>query len=110
MDYQEVVAKLRSTKSRSKRELLDTAANFIEGLAEESFRLYQAERERSKGCLYCDGTEEDLYFHEGACSQMNDVVYISGNQINCDFGCKAWGSFEIKFCPMCGRKLEVEKN
>ena len=57
-------------------------------------------------CEYCNGMEADLFFQEGACRQMNDNVYITGNSIVCDFGCKAYASFEIKFCPVCGRKLE----
>ena len=61
---------------------------------------------RELGCEYCDGTEKELYYQDGACHQMNDAVYISENRIECDFGCKAWGAFEIHFCPMCGRKLK----
>lgn len=64
------------------------------------------QEQREQGCEYCDGTEKDLYYQDGACAQMIDLVYISGNRIECDFGCKAWGSFEIKYCPMCGRKLK----
>ena len=64
------------------------------------------QEQREQGCEYCDGTEKDLYYQDGAYSQMNDLVYISGNRIECDFGCKAWGAFEINFCPMCGRKLK----
>lgn len=63
------------------------------------------QEQREQGCEYCDGTEKDLYYQDGACAQMIDLVYISGNRIECDFGCKAWGAFEINFCPMCGRKL-----
>lgn len=89
-------------KDRLTQALTDARAFY-----EEGYRAALREQEqREQGCLYCDGTEGDLYFHEGACPQMNDVVYISGNQIHCDFGCKAWGAFGIKFCPMCGRRLE----
>lgn len=64
------------------------------------------QEQRELGCEYCDGTETDLYYQDGACHQMNDRVYIAGNRVECDFGCKAWGAFEIRFCPMCGRKLK----
>ena len=46
-DYKELIAKLRSTKSQSKRKMLDDAADAIEGLQrqldhKEEIRLAQA--------------------------------------------------------------------
>lgn len=40
-NYKGIVEKLRSTKSESKRILIDTAANMIEAYSDEMFRLYQ---------------------------------------------------------------------
>lgn len=88
--------------------LMDSSYDGVYEALDMVISVLREQEERSKGCEYCDGTETDLYFHEGACQQMNDLVYLSGNSLVCDFGCKVYASIEIKFCPMCGRKLEVD--
>lgn len=60
-DYKELIAKLRATKSQSKRKMLDDAADAIEHLQrqldhKEEIRLQQAEtimelRREREGCL-----------------------------------------------------------
>jgi hypothetical protein len=45
---EQVVSALRATKSKSKRFLLDTAANMIEAFSNEMFRLYQENLELKK--------------------------------------------------------------
>lgn len=69
------------------------------------------EREdRNSGCEFCDGSERSMLFRIGACAAMNDEVYVSGDAIIIDFGCKAYDTVKIGFCPMCGRKLKGEDN
>lgn len=68
------------------------------------------EEERHNGCEFCDGSERSMLFRKGACAAMNDDVYVSGNAIIIDFGCTAYDTVKIGFCPMCGRKLEGEDN
>lgn len=68
--------------------------------------LENEQNERSKGCEFCDGSERSMLFRIGACAAMNDEVYVSGDAIIIDFGCKAYDTVKIGFCPMCGRKLK----
>ena len=83
---------------------------------EESLRhvmcaeLENEQNERSNGCEFCDGSERSMLFRKGACAAMNDEVYVSGDAIIIDFGCKAYDTVKIGFCPMCGRKLKGADN
>lgn len=36
----------------------------------------------------------------------NTDVYISNDALVFDIGCHSFGTAKIKFCPMCGRRLE----
>ena len=49
------------------------------------------------GCEFCND-------HNGIGSRDEDI-YISGNILRIDIGCYAYSQVEIKFCPMCGRRL-----
>ena len=51
MTYQEVIAKLRFTKSESKRILLDTAADMIEELLREQLERRKHTEDLSDGAL-----------------------------------------------------------
>lgn len=70
----------------------------------------QEREERARGCEFCDGTERSMLFRKGACDSMNDDVYISGDAIIIDYGCKAYDTVKIRFCPMCGRPLKGADN
>ncbi len=70
----------------------------------------QEREKRSKGCEFCDGTERSMMFRKGECAAMNDEVYVSGDAIIIDYGCKAYDTVKIGFCPMCGRPLKGEDN
>ena len=70
----------------------------------------QEREKRSKGCEFCDGTERSMMFRKGECAAMSDEVYVSGDAIIIDYGCKAYDTVKIGFCPMCGRPLKGEDN
>lgn len=57
------------------------------------------------GCEYCKHSESIYHHSSGIHDSMDEDVYISGNNIVVDIGCHSYGTEEIKFCPMCGRKL-----
>ena len=69
-------------------------------------------------CDYCNGTEKP-FFHENNYEpheSMQSWIIISESKeskrhlIEVDLwdGANAYAAFEINYCPMCGRKLEVE--
>ena len=65
----------------------------------------QREREeRSKGCEYCREAE-NIYYHAGAVNSLDELVYITGDDLVVDIGCRFYLSASIKFCPVCGRRL-----
>jgi hypothetical protein len=102
-NYKEIVEKLRSTKSESKRKLLDEAADTIERLEAERNELAIAalreQEERSKGCIHCS-QESDIPLP----TDMG-FTWISGNELQ-----NSYGECVIKFCPMCGRKLYISED
>ena len=51
---------------------------------------------------------KDLLFRQGKCEAMCDHVYVSVSELICDYGCKAYDSININYCPMCGRPLKGE--
>ena len=57
------------------------------------------------GCEYCKDSESVYHHSSGIHDSMDEDVYISGNNIVVDIGCHSYGTAEIKFCPMCGRRL-----
>ncbi len=54
--------------------------------------------ERGKGCNYCLQTWPDR-----AAAGVSDIWH--GNKLSVGYGVYR----EIKFCPMCGKRLEVEQ-
>lgn len=61
--------------------------------------------QNTEGCEYCN-TSESIYHHSSAIhDSMDEDVYVSGNVLVVDIGCHTYGTTDIKFCPMCGRKL-----
>ena len=67
----------------------------------EAFRLLLNEQEeRIKGCPYC------LYL-EPLCRPDGDIIAIETDGKRYVIEGDYW-SFDIKFCPMCGRKLDEE--
>lgn len=72
--------------------------------------LEKEEKERNRGCEFCDGEERNMLFRKGACAAMNDEIYVSGDAIIIDYGCKAYDAVKIGFCPMCGRRLKGVDN
>ena len=92
MSTTELVAKLRSTKSESKRKLLDEAADTIERLEAERNELAIAalreQEERSEGCDRCsEKLSKDFPFSPAERQRL---------------------TLHSKHCAWCGRKLEVE--
>lgn len=57
------------------------------------------------GCEYCKHSESIYHHSSGIHDSMDEDVYISGNNIVVDIGCHSYGTEEIKFCPMCGRRF-----
>lgn len=114
--YKELVDKLRTEslyKDKATLEIMDLcmdAAEAIDILQSELERVKRELEERSNGCEFCDGSERSMLFRKGACAAMNDEVYVSGNAIIIDFGCTAYDTVKIGFCPMCGRKLKGADN
>ena len=57
------------------------------------------------GCEYCNDNKSVYYHGSGIHDSMDEDVYVSGNNLVVDIGCHSYGTAEIKFCPMCGRRL-----
>jgi hypothetical protein len=106
-DYKKIAEKLRYTKSESKRKLLDEAADTIERLEAERNELAIAalreQEERSKGCDFCREDNEGYY-------RMLGTFYLTNPFHKGEYYLNGGGRKprKIAFCPMCGRKLEVE--
>ena len=63
------------------------------------------QEERSKGCEYCREAE-NIYYHAGEVNALDELLYITGDDLVVDIGCRFYLAASIKFCPMCGRRLE----
>lgn len=57
------------------------------------------------GCEYCRESE-NIYYHAGVVNVLDELLYITGDDLVVDIGCKFYLAASIKFCPMCGRRLE----
>lgn len=69
-------------------------------------KMYEdQEDELGKGCEYCTDSKSVYHLSSELHDSMNEDVYISGNALVVDIGCRSYGSSTIKYCPMCGRKL-----
>lgn len=63
------------------------------------------QEEREKGCEYCTDSEYIFYIPSEIHDSMDDYAYISGDKLNVDIERSPYVSADIKFCPMCGRRL-----
>lgn len=73
-------------------ELTEQKEHFVVALAS-----LREQTERGKGCNYCLQTWPDR-----AAAGVSDIWH--GNKLSVGYGVYR----EIKFCPMCGKRLEVE--
>ena len=64
------------------------------------------QEERSKGCEYCTDSKNIYEIKSPLHDSYNTDVYISEDALIVDIGCHSYGASKIKFCPMCGRRLE----
>ena len=71
-------------------------------LAAEALR---EQAERSKGCEYC-ADHEDLAFGHDSLKRVGSI-YIDKNLLVADLYSESM-AVVICFCPVCGRRLEVE--
>lgn len=56
----------------------------------------------SKGCDYCNGIQ-NLYYVEDKGTWAG--IYITNGELMADL-CKDYASVDIKYCPMCGAKMD----
>ena len=63
------------------------------------------EREREKGCEYCLQGEDLAYGYDSM--QRTGRIYIDGNLLTADLYSESM-AVVICFCPVCGKRLEVE--
>ena len=71
-------------------------------LAIEALREKQ---ERSKGCEYCLQGEDLAYGLDSM--QRAGRIYIDGNLLTADLYSESM-AVAVRFCPVCGKRLEVE--
>ena len=64
------------------------------------------QKERSKGCEYCTDSKSMYEIKSKLHDSYNTDVYISETALVVDIGCHSFGTAGVKFCPMCGRRLE----
>lgn len=67
------------------------------------------QEERERGCEYCTDSKSIYHLKSGIHDSMDEDVYISGNALVVDIGCRSYGSCVVNFCPMCGRRLHLPK-
>ena len=82
------------------RDARDTCAEIADHLISNGVTIQE-----NDGCVYCKDSESVYHHSSEIHDSMDEDVYISGNSIVVDIGCHSYGTVEIKFCPMCGRKL-----
>jgi hypothetical protein len=68
--------------------------------------LNHIESDTVKGCEYCRDSKDIYEIRSLLHDSYNTDVYISENSLVFDIGCHSYGTAAIKFCPMCGRRLE----
>ena len=56
----------------------------------------KAEREKAKGCEFCELTDDGYFYYAGYSKQVA-VDAFDENEVD-----------NINYCPMCGKRLEVE--
>ena len=86
-----------SGKTAAVQAVLDACILAVAALREQE--------EREKGCEYCTDSEYIFYIPSEIHDSMDDYAYISGDKLNVDIERSPYVSADIKFCPMCGRRL-----
>jgi hypothetical protein len=61
--------------------------------------------DHTDGCEYCREAE-NICYHAGEVNALDELLYITGDDLVVDIGCRFYLAASIKFCPMCGRRLE----
>ena len=69
----------------------------------------QEQEERDRGCEYCNDDKSIYHRSSEIHDSMDEDVYISGNCLIVDIGCRSYSCASINFCPMCGRRLHLPK-
>lgn len=73
----------------------------------ESEAIKVVESDQFDGCEYCRDSKDIYEIRSPLHDSYNTDVYISENSLVMDIGCHSYGTVAIKFCPMCGRRLEA---
>lgn len=60
---------------------------------------------RQSGCEYCKDSEDLAYGHDSM--QRTGRIYLDGNLLTADLYSESMAA-AICFCPVCGKRLEVE--
>ena len=98
IEHFEHLQKRYTTQHNGKHcELVKTA---LAALREKAEREREREREKAKGCEYCLTGKH--FMSDG------EPIYIFENQIVAQSYNESDNVAEINFCPMCGKRLEVE--
>lgn len=102
MTREEAIKWLEETKFGGKI-LHDNAVIQVCDMAISAIR---EQEERENGCEYCTDSKNIYHLASGVHDSMDEDVYISGNALVVDIGCNSYGSADINYCPMCGRRLQ----
>lgn len=73
----------------------------------ESNTVKVVDSDQFDGCEYCRDSKDIYEIRSPLHDSYNTDVYISENSLVMDIGCHSYGTVAIKFCPMCGRRLEA---
>jgi hypothetical protein len=74
--------------------------DFVEEI-EMGITALREKQERDKGCEYCTDYEDLASMKRVGC------IYIDGNLLVADLYSESMAA-EVRYCPMCGKELEVE--
>lgn len=77
-----------------------------QSLGNEKQATETSDKKTSEGCEYCTDSENIYEIKSPIHDSYNTDVYISEDALIVDIGCHSYGASKIKFCPMCGRRLE----
>ena len=67
--------------------------------------IEKVKAEREKGCEYCEDGEDLSYGHDTM--QRTGRIYLDGNLLTADLYSESMAVI-VRFCPVCGKRLEVE--
>ena len=73
--------------------------------AQLALTALREQAERSEGCEYCLQGEDLAYGLDSM--QRTGRIYIDGNLLTADLYSESM-AVAVRFCPVCGRRLEVE--